>query len=263
MEKNEKREKDRDPDIWLIRDSIEQLEAVKDEIAALFGEENSMWISDAKECYYNMVAAWEMLNGSVREGKENYATSCRTYLELARSRMEQVASELKTYETEGGLRLETALREVFEVCFKKVANALGEHFPRKAGKPEKAVVKLSEHEFLLPCAECGEVAASFAIGKDGGGKKETLRYSGITHRQMINMRYARTIFSLLERGDIDGVHRYTKKKGLLEYGIDSYCPECKKVYCTMHYSTREFFDEGFYDYTEGTCPRGHTRIIDD
>jgi hypothetical protein len=263
MERKLKAQNGFDPEVWAIRDSIAVLEKTRDDIIALFGKENSMWVGDAKETYYSVVAAWEMLNGSIREEKQDYATSCRRYLDVARSRMEQVASELETYETGDGLRLEAALRKAVEVCSKKIGDALEKHFPRKAGKPEKPVVKLSEREFLLPCAVCGEAAAVFALRGGVSAKEEQLVFSGITHRQSINRRYAKAIFGLLEKADIDGVHNYTRKKGILEFGIDGYCPECKKMYCTQHYSAREFFDEGFYDYTEGTCPKGHTRIVDD
>ena len=46
-------------------------------------------------------------------------------------------------------------------------------------------------------------------------------------------------------------------------GLDAYCPECDEIYCYTHYNAQEFWDEGFYDYTKGTCPNGHVRDIDD
>ncbi|HET7229602.1 MAG TPA: hypothetical protein VFJ16_06340 [Longimicrobium sp.] len=42
-----------------------------------------------------------------------------------------------------------------------------------------------------------------------------------------------------------------------------YCPECKACYCRDHWRQWMEFDEGFYDCTYGTCPRGHTRMLDD
>lgn len=42
-----------------------------------------------------------------------------------------------------------------------------------------------------------------------------------------------------------------------------YCPECNACYCRTHWRQVMQFDEGFYDCTYGTCPRGHTRMLDD
>ena len=42
-----------------------------------------------------------------------------------------------------------------------------------------------------------------------------------------------------------------------------YCPECNACYCRDHWRQWMEFDEGFYDCTYGTCPRGHTRMLDD
>jgi hypothetical protein len=50
---------------------------------------------------------------------------------------------------------------------------------------------------------------------------------------------------------------------MLPEGIDAFCPECDAIYCHSHYRTQVVEDEGFYDCTYGTCPRGHRRMIDD
>ncbi|HET7464061.1 MAG TPA: hypothetical protein VFJ82_22585 [Longimicrobium sp.] len=42
-----------------------------------------------------------------------------------------------------------------------------------------------------------------------------------------------------------------------------YCPECNACYCRDHWRQWMEFDEGFYDCTYGTCPQGHTRMLDD
>lgn len=42
-----------------------------------------------------------------------------------------------------------------------------------------------------------------------------------------------------------------------------YCPECNACYCRVHWLEQLEFDEGFYDCTHGTCPEGHTRMLDD
>lgn len=43
-----------------------------------------------------------------------------------------------------------------------------------------------------------------------------------------------------------------------------YCMDCALSYCEDHWhDIHEIFDDGFYDYTLGTCPKGHTHEIDD
>ncbi|MFX1339495.1 MAG: hypothetical protein ACFFDK_12855 [Promethearchaeota archaeon] len=64
--------------VWRIRDLIEYLEDIKDDIIDHLRKEGdlnenaeSVWISDAKEFYYHVVGAWEMLRATA-EGKEKY-----------------------------------------------------------------------------------------------------------------------------------------------------------------------------------------------
>ena len=45
--------------------------------------------------------------------------------------------------------------------------------------------------------------------------------------------------------------------------MNAYCPDCDKIYCRKHYNVNVIWDDGYYDYSEGTCPKGHKRIIDD
>lgn len=46
--------------------------------------------------------------------------------------------------------------------------------------------------------------------------------------------------------------------------VSSFCPECGCCYCQEHWSQRPVSDdEGFYEYTEGTCPVGHETTMDD
>ncbi|MBO2449137.1 hypothetical protein J4573_18680 [Actinomadura barringtoniae] len=41
------------------------------------------------------------------------------------------------------------------------------------------------------------------------------------------------------------------------------CRECGDVYCWTDWKPSVTFDDGFYDETRGTCPRGHRQTIDD
>lgn len=45
-----------------------------------------------------------------------------------------------------------------------------------------------------------------------------------------------------------------------------YCPQCRASYCSSHWSVVEVYDEDFpshYDYSRGSCPAGHSRLIED
>ncbi|HYH81917.1 MAG TPA: hypothetical protein VEX86_19070 [Longimicrobium sp.] len=42
-----------------------------------------------------------------------------------------------------------------------------------------------------------------------------------------------------------------------------YCPACDACYCRAHWVEQVEFEDDFYDCTHGTCPRGHTRLLDD
>ena len=42
------------------------------------------------------------------------------------------------------------------------------------------------------------------------------------------------------------------------------CRECGVVYCESCWNVGPpEFDDGFYDCTRGTCPKGHTQTLDD
>ena len=42
------------------------------------------------------------------------------------------------------------------------------------------------------------------------------------------------------------------------------CPTCAECYCSVHWTgVHDVSDEGFYDATYGTCPRGHRIMLDD
>jgi len=64
--------------VWKIRNFIQELEDIKDGIISFLISRKkldkvtkNLWISDAKEIYYNTVAAWQMLN-SASKGKIKY-----------------------------------------------------------------------------------------------------------------------------------------------------------------------------------------------
>ena len=46
--------------------------------------------------------------------------------------------------------------------------------------------------------------------------------------------------------------------------VHFWCPKCAATYCREHwYPIDPTMDEGFYDATYGTCPKGHKVMLDD
>ena len=131
----------------------------------------------------------------------------------------------------------------------------------KEGVWRPRVLKESDNVYKLQCSVCGETAAVFRVRTFHGG--DGLIYSGITHETVLPLRYVDKVFDLLEKDRISEVHSYVKTFVTMEEGIDAYCPTCDEIYCRKHWTIKEYWDQGFYDYTEGTCPKGHTRIIHD
>ena len=42
-----------------------------------------------------------------------------------------------------------------------------------------------------------------------------------------------------------------------------WCPKCGLAYCRDHWVVITRYDDGFFDCIDGTCPRGHTRTLED
>ncbi len=265
--KNSKGNQEREARIWRIRDSIQNLEDIKDAIINFLSLDNNSssnaWIINAKEVYYSIVSAWAMLK-TISNKKVKNLDSAKSYLALAKSRLEQCASELKALDGEGS-KLESKLRNAFEKCRDAINTELGQFSSKnEITPPSRKVIKISETEYHLPCAICGKTAVSFVIGTPWYEKNEALICNGIVHGGSISLSSKDKIFSWLMQDQISEVHSYFKNNSIVfEEGIDAYCPECDKIYCGVHYFTKEEWDDGFYDCTYGTCPAGHVRIIHD
>ena len=69
---------------------------------------------------------------------------------------------------------------------------------------------------------------------------------------------------------LEALHLALREKSIIglrelnpEYA-NFWCPECSASYCKEHWAPIEpEMDEGFYDATYGTCPRGHREMLDD
>lgn len=262
--------------IAAIRDSIDRLEAVKDQLLALLENQGDLdpttlavWKGDVNSSYYKIVAAWEMLSAAFQD--EQYFHACKAFLEQARSNLGRSLSEIRLVKSPPARDLESALTTTFETCWAPMEQGLKDlgHllFPAPAMLPPggrtEAVWKITGTEFQLPCAECGKVAVRVHLGVPEFGDSDDLVYEGITHACAVGLKHLETVYAHLDARDLPALHDYLRQNTRLEEGIDAYCPVCQKVYCAEHYNAREVWDEGFYDCTWGTCPAGHKRIIDD
>ena len=125
------------------------------------------------------------------------------------------------------------------------------------------VIRKGAEEYELLCAKCGAVAMRFhtkptrcpTIAPDG------LKIRGITGEAQRGVPLGKVLFPLLAQGDI-GVAQYFLKE-FNGTGLDAYCPDCDEVFCRSHYEPDVHFDDTFYDYTDGICPAGHRRMVDD
>ncbi|MBI3813321.1 MAG: hypothetical protein HY279_02495 [Nitrospinae bacterium] len=246
--------------IWAIRDSISRLEEAKNKVVALFGSEFPS--VDAKEAYFGTVTAWELLEAASGERKGNTENSrrARWALETAKSRALQCASALKGYEN-----LQIELSNAFDACYREISAALDAIAPRQEEKPpNEIIVKKSADEYQLLCSVCGAVSWILKKGKSDDGK-DWIQYKGISSGMGLNAEDSPVLFDLLAQGNLADVHRHIYNKYVSSdvMGIDAYCPECKTIYCARHYNVYETYDEGFYDETIGTCPKGHRRKLND
>lgn len=267
MEKKSK--PDISKDIWKIWDLIQDLELIKDDIIEYFEIKESLdettkeiWISDVKEFYYSIIGAWELLS-SVSKGNVNHGDSLKGFLYTAKSFLAKSISELEALNEEKASMLILQAKGAFDNCYKPMFNKFKEIIPEtKIMANVEQVEKVSENEYNLRCSLCGKVSVVFRLGTWTYTKTESLIYRGITHEVAISLKYAETIFESLEKDDIAKVHSIVDQHPSCE-GIDAYCPECDKIYCWDHYNPIQEFDDGFYDCTYGTCPKGHSRMIDD
>jgi hypothetical protein len=109
--------------IWKIREYISDLEKVKDEIIIyletgkdLDESTRKLWTADIKECYYSVVAAWQLLSSGA-ERKSQFPDSAKNFLKAAQNRLAQVSSELISLNTNDARRLNQEVGESFNSCY--------------------------------------------------------------------------------------------------------------------------------------------------
>jgi hypothetical protein len=125
------------------------------------------------------------------------------------------------------------------------------------------VLRMSEQEFYLLCHECGKVAAWFKIAFDKSSSNKLLCYTGTCMSTSLPLTEATAVFSLLDRGDLSALDRHLLNFLTFSEGLDPWCPSCERIYCATDYHIEVSFDDGSYDASWGTCPKGHKRKLDD
>lgn len=255
--------------IQIIRKHIIDLENVANDIINVLNSNKysnhssrEILISNVKEFYYHTLMAWEKLNSMLMTKNINL-DDLKGYLYMAKSRLTQSISELKVVDETELPELILRVKTIFEKCW----NAFFEEFeilePKKEEKQHsQRIFELSKTMYQLPCSVCGKISVEFKLGYGRFDKEESLVFTGITHSRSLRKSLSETLFEILRANNLSGVHEFMKKYHGYE-GLDAYCPECDKIYCWEHYNATEEWEEGFYDCTYGTCPKGHKRMIDD
>ena len=119
------------------------------------------------------------------------------------------------------------------------------------------------NSFAFVCAVCGKTAGDLSIvtgcASAGGEQRKALVVRSFIcewQRELAGPE-VEEFSRLLQERDAAGL--FARNIELVPF----YCLECDKIYCRDHWECAPAYDDGFYDCTKGTCPKGHTRTMDD
>lgn len=246
---------------------LEALESLRAPVLAIIEScpdesARGMWRGDARAFFLLCHAAADLFGRA-----ERAEASAGVVMERAQSECGRVASELRALGAEGE-RLETALLAAFGELHALFAKAE----PTAPAPPDVPIQKISPTEYRLLCAVCGEPAvvlrlviadkAPVILGRPAVASHGEVECAGIV--RSVGLRIApEKVFGWLEAGNLAALHDYMGREQDIDGGLDAWCPQCALIYCRAHYNVSEEWDEGFYDCSRGTCPRGHTRLVDD
>ena len=129
---------------------------------------------------------------------------------------------------------------------------------------------IARHTFR--CARCGKVASSVALiveklptdgprgaGSGSGGLIAETGFFGEWWQAVARGALA-PVADALRTGSASALY------DIEPLWAPFYCPDCRLSYCDEHWDIRLEFDEDWpdwYDCAMGTCPSGHTRMVDD
>jgi len=245
-----------------FRDVADQMVAFWEARAEPDADLRAVWVADVRGCVSAVVAAWSLLEGAARAGDPGRADSSRSFLERAVGLTEQAASAADGTGDPSAKTLATDLRAAFEGCRTGLAHALDDLAPPTPPAPRDLVAEVTgPEEVTVYCSRCGRPAAHLRVEEVRGAR--ALVYHGLTHQPSLDLSERDRMFAWLTSGKLAAAHAHVKRNRVFEDGLDCYCPDCGAAYCRACMQLREEYDEGFYDCTWGTCPRGHTRIVHD
>lgn len=131
----------------------------------------------------------------------------------------------------------------------------------KIDEPDPYDGELYPH-FQFSCAKCHHPALELTfIPEDARHPVQQGRNQALLcgHGEIVYLSPDNTYSALqrLQKGDLEEIF-------LMIDAARVYCRHCQLLYCWDDWSNKEpIYDEGGYDYTRGTCPQGHTGVIDD
>ncbi|MBI3240690.1 MAG: hypothetical protein HYZ49_00135 [Chloroflexi bacterium] len=119
---------------------------------------------------------------------------------------------------------------------------------------------------IIACDRCGRAAAEFSLlpaSVKGEGlwqdrdRLERTDFIGAVTK-FGGAEELTALFEALRSGDYEAACRFD-----IDF-VAFHCWSCGKSYCEACWQIGPpVFDEGFYDYTLGTCPEGHEQTVDD
>ena len=140
-------------------------------------------------------------------------------------------------------------------------------------EPARFGERVGELGAAFRCAECGEIACVVRMAPAGAvlNMGPTLGDQTYETAGVFLDLFLSSSWHLLDPPAYDEVSRLLSAASpdpLALRQVDwelapFFCCDCGLNYCRAHWNPMVVYDEGFYDYTEGHCPKGHRQMIDD
>lgn len=122
---------------------------------------------------------------------------------------------------------------------------------------DKTKLKTMTADFRLKCSICGEDAILIELGEKRFTVSSAIRSITIEYDNINEVK------KYLEEKSYQNISDIIREKWVQKMGLDYFCSECNLIYCDDHCQVEINFDDGFYDDTHGTCPKGHKWCMDD
>lgn len=119
-----------------------------------------------------------------------------------------------------------------------------------------AIVNLAPQDYLILCACCRNTAERVRLVSD------SVCFSTCTdavRAPCLPRELAQALFAKLERKGAAALCDQVEREGT--GNVLSYCPECRALYCSDHYSAKSVWSGSWFEALYGTCPKGHHREL--